>query len=94
MSLPHTCRDQQVLEKKTQQDREVAAAHDADIRMEEERQRAVLAAQVLHPSVGCGWNAQLGTPDALAACTLSGTSVHIDHVALTLTGHMALGGMP
>ena len=48
-TLPHACRDQQMLEKKAHESQEAASAREADISMERERQRAVLAAQVLRP---------------------------------------------
>ena len=48
LTLTHASRDQQMLEKKVIQDREASAAREADISMEMERQRAVLAAQVLN----------------------------------------------
>ena len=76
LSLSQACRDQQVLEKKALQGREAAVAREADARMEGERQRAVLAAEVLHPSDECGLKRRSGTSDSVAACTPSGTSVH------------------
>jgi len=41
------CRDQQMLEKKAKKHHEAAAAREADMDMERERQRAIFAAQVL-----------------------------------------------
>ena len=81
-----------MLEKKALRDQEAASTREADISMEMDRQKAVLAAQVLNSPFGCHlWFPGRDVPDQSAPSHTSATH-HKNHQNALMSEGSFMGG--